>query len=59
MADTSTETQDPRYPGKRYHATKGICYVQDEAADKALGPGWYDSPKKAAADSPKKAAAGQ
>jgi hypothetical protein len=38
-----------RYPGKRYHATEPPVYVQDEAADRALGPGWTDSPKTAAA----------
>ena len=57
MADHTTP--DPRYPGKRYHATEAARYVQNEDEDKALGPGWHDSPKKAAAaaDSPKKAAA--
>ena len=44
------------YPAKRYGpkpnhqtgqlGTGATCYVQDEAADKALGPGWHDHPAK-------------
>jgi hypothetical protein len=48
---------DPqKYPAKRYHATEAPRYVQDEAEDKALGKGWFGSPKKAAEAAPKKAA---
>lgn len=32
------------YPSWRYHATKEPVLVLDEAADKALGPGWEHSP---------------
>lgn len=53
MADE--KVKDPRYPGKRYNAKGESCYVQDAAADEALGPGWFDSPKKAVAPAPKKA----
>lgn len=49
--------KDPRYPGKRYHKSGKTAYVQSEAEDRALGAGWYDSPKTAAnppkADPPK------
>ena len=34
------------YPAKRYGPKGATCYVQDEAADKALGPGWHDHPAK-------------
>lgn len=43
------DVKDPRYPGKRYHATKDPVYVQNADEDKALGAGWFDSPKAAAA----------
>lgn len=46
MAD---EKNDSRYPAKRYHATKNPRYVQNEAEEADLGPGWFDSPKTAAA----------
>ena len=51
------DVKDPRYPGKRYNAKGESCYVPNAAADEALGAGWYDSPKKAAAPAPKKAKA--
>lgn len=35
-----------KYPGKRYHATEAPRYVQNADEDKALGKGWFDSPKK-------------
>ena len=37
------------YPCWRYHATEEPRRVVDEAGEAALGPGWYDSPAKAAA----------
>lgn len=37
-----------KYPAKRYSRTGDTRYVQNEAEEKALGPGWFDSPKKAA-----------
>jgi hypothetical protein len=32
------------YPKWLYHPTKEALIVPDEAAHKALGPGWYESP---------------
>jgi hypothetical protein len=32
------------YPKWLYHATKAAMVVRDEAAHKALGEGWYESP---------------
>jgi len=32
------------YPKWLYHSEKPATLVQDEAAHKALGPGWYESP---------------
>jgi len=44
------------YPKWKYHATKPAVIVADQAAEKALGEGWGESPaefeKKAAAPSP-------
>jgi len=37
------------YPAWRYHATLPATIVADEAADKALGKGWFDSPTKVTA----------
>ena len=42
------------YPAKRYHATDEPRYVRNEAEDKALGAGWFDSPKAAKAPADKK-----
>lgn len=33
------------YPKKKYPATGGHVEVQNEAQEKALGPGWYDLPQ--------------
>lgn len=32
------------YPKWLYHPTKEAVVVADEAAHRALGPGWYESP---------------
>lgn len=32
------------YPKALYHSTKGVALAQDEAAHKALGAGWGESP---------------
>lgn len=37
------------YPAKRYHAKKAPVIVQSAEEEAALGPDWFDSPKKAAA----------
>lgn len=37
------------YPKWLYHATKGTCVVPDEAAHKAAGEGWAESPDEAKA----------
>jgi hypothetical protein len=34
------------YPSVRYHPTAGTKTVNDEDEDRALGPGWVDTPKK-------------
>jgi len=40
-----TPNLDPDYPACRYSAT-GSVMVRSKAEDDALGPGWFDSPKK-------------
>lgn len=64
-----TKGKDKDYPATRYAADyrvpkvgeladpETICVVANEEADKALGKGWYDSPKKAAASVAGKASA--
>lgn len=42
------------YPCIRYHATQEPRRCLTEADEKALGRGWYDSPKKAKAAAEKK-----
>lgn len=54
MPDEKPAERQP-YPAKRYHATEAPRYVQNADEDKALGKGWFDSPKKAAAASAPKA----
>lgn len=41
------------YPAVRYGSGGQTCVVADAAAEKALGPGWYDSPKKVPPPPPK------
>lgn len=48
MADETPAGFQP-YPAKRYPVTGDPKYVQNAADDAALGKGWFDSPKKAAA----------
>ena len=36
---------DPDYPAMRYSA-QGSVLVRSKAEEDALGPGWFDSPKK-------------
>jgi hypothetical protein len=40
------------YPKFLYHPTKEAVVVQDEAAHKALGPNWFESPVEAQAVKP-------
>ena len=42
------------YPAKRYHARKPAVYVQNEAEDRDLGPGWADHPSAFATPNPSK-----
>lgn len=41
------------YPSCRYHATEPAKLVRSEEEDKALGPGWHDSPLKCVKPEPK------
>ena len=55
MADQKTPPKVFKaYPAKRYHATQAPVYVQTEAEDRELGPGWGDHPSKAKPPKPPK-----
>ena len=49
MADNKTAPQvkGKAYPSKRFGPNGETRYVEDEAADRALGPGWHDRPQPA------------
>lgn len=40
------------YPKWLYHPTKEAVVVQDEAAHKAMGPGWFESPADLPTETP-------
>ena len=44
------------YPKWLYHAAREAVVVADEAAHKALGPGWFESPADVRAVGPDRAA---
>ena len=55
MAEVVTPTpvyQPVRFPSWRYHPTRGAVLVQTREDERALGPGWVDTPAKLPPEAP-------